>query len=292
MKPLLKFKDRYELDKLVEQKRNMYNLGTGPLGDGILQLIAQLNINMLYLPKDPRTDEEPLSAMYLSSNEKQGEDLAFIGVNTAQHYDAQLFSISHELYHHFENPNDIFLCRDIEDADGLRELKANQFAASFLLPTEAIQEAIYEINNYELNIDNWKLPTLLRFIARLHLDYKLPYKAIVRRLVEVNALKDKELYQSLWSQNARNETSFYYKIAMSYDADLFTLLNKKTRKIGVDARFLELMLQNFEDDFVGLDELADDLSLFSKKLEEFGLAEEDGVDVMEELIRELKEDES
>lgn len=290
MKLLLNSKERYELEKLVEQKRNMYDLGTGPLGDGILQLVAQLNINMLYLPKDPKTDEEPLSAIYLSSKEKNGNNLSFIGVNTAQHYDSQLFSIAHELYHHFENTNEVYLCRGIENADGLRELKANHFAASFLLPSKSLIEEIYEKNNYELNIDNWSFPTLLRFIARLHLDYKLPYKAIVRRLTEVNALTDEKLFQSLWTQDVRDEASIYYRIAMSYDADLFILLNKKTRKIGADARFLELMLQNFEGAFVGVDELADDLSLFGKRLGEFGFAEEEHVNVMDELMRELEED--
>ncbi|MCM3763050.1 ImmA/IrrE family metallo-endopeptidase [Alkalihalobacillus oceani] len=285
-------KERYELEKLVEQKRDMFQLGMGALGDGILQLVAKLDIGMLYLPKEPGTHEEPLSAMYLSSKEKEGNILSFIGVNTAQYYDTQLFAIAHELYHHWEETEDLYLCRNMEEAKGLRERKANQFAASFLLPSKTLKEAILEKNNYELSVDNWNLSALLRFIARLHLDYKTPYKSIVRRLVEVEALTDQALYQTLWSQDVRNETSLYYKIAMSYDADVFTLLNKKTHKMGADARLLEHMLQNYESAIIGLDELAEDLSLFGKQLNEYGLEEELEQGLMEDMLREIEEGEA
>ncbi|CAM3232524.1 ImmA/IrrE family metallo-endopeptidase [Filibacter tadaridae] len=284
-------KERIKLEQLVEQKRDTFDLGMGPLGDRILQLVAQLDIHMLYLPKEPGTNEEPLSAMYLSSKEKDGHVLSFIGVNTSQYYDTQLFSIAHELYHYWEETGDFYLCRNMEDPEGIREKKANQFAASFLLPSQTLKKAIYEDNNYEIKVDGWNLSTLLRFIARLHLEFKLPYKSIVRRLVEVGALTDEGMFNILWSQNVREESSLYYKIAMSYDADVFRLLNKKTLKIGSDARLVEHMLQNYESSLVGLDELAEDLSLFEKGLDEYGLEEDVDQDFMKELLRELDEGE-
>lgn len=284
-------KERIKLEQLVEQKRDMHDLGMGPLGDGILQLVAQLDIGMLYLPKEPGTFEEPLSAMYLSSKEKEGNVISFIGVNTTQYYDTQLFAIAHELYHYWEETEDFYLCRNMEDPEGLRERKANQFAASFLLPSQTLKKEIYEENDYELKVDRWNLSALLRFIARLHLEYKLPYKSIVRRLVEVGSLTNESLFNTLWLQEVRDETSLYYKIAMSYDADVFRLLNKKTFKVGADARLIEQMLQNYESSMVGLDELAEDLSLFGKKLEEYGLDEEANQDFMNELLGELVEGE-
>lgn len=289
MNSQLNHKERYEMEKLVEQKRNMYNLGMAPLGDGILQLTEHLNINVIFLPKDPKTDDNPLSAIYLASKEKGNQNLFFIGVNSAQHYDSQLFSIAHELYHHFEDTDNVHLCQRMECAGSKREHRANQFAASFLLPDKSLKEEIYIKNNYDLNMDNWELPASLRFIAKLHLDYKLPYKAIVHRLVEVGAIKDEIVFQALWSQSARNETSVYYKIAMSFDQDLFMLLNKQTHKVGANARLLDYMLQNFESSGVEIDELAEDLSLFGKTIGEFGLADENDSG-MEDLMRELKEE--
>jgi len=284
-------KERIKLEQLVEQKRDMFDLGMGPLGDGIVQLVAQLEIGMLYLPKEPGTNEEPLSAMYLSSKEKDGHFLSFIGVNTSQYYDTQIFAIAHELYHHWEESEDIHLCKNMEDPEGIRERKANQFAASFLLPSQTLQKEIYEENDYEINVDSWNLSALLRFIARLHLEYKLPYKSLVRRLVEVGALTDESIFNILWSQNVREESSLYYKIGLSYDADVFRLLNKKTLKVGSDARFMEHMLQNYEKSIIGLDELAEDLSLFGKTLDEYGLEEDVDEDYMGQLLRELEEGE-
>lgn len=281
-------KELIKLEQLVEQKRDMYDLGMGSLGDGILQLVAQLGIGMLYLPKEPGTNEEPLSAMYLSSKEKEGNVISFIGVNTSQYYDTQLFAIAHELYHHWEETDDFYLCRDMEDPKALREKKANQFAASFLLPSHTLKKEIYEENDYELKVDSWSLSALLRFIARLHLEYKLPYKSLIRRLVEVGSITDERMFNTLWLQDVRNETSLYYKIAMSYDADVFQLLNKKTLKVGADARLVEHMLQNYESSIIDLDELAEDLSLFGKRLDEYGLAEEVDQNFMDELLRELE----
>lgn len=288
MKSPLNRKERYELEKLVEQKRNMYNLGLNPLGEGIFQLADQLNIHMLYLPIDLDTEASSLSAVYLSSNEKNDQPLTFIGINTAQHYDLQIFATAHELYHHFESQSDMFLCRDLEQTQDLREKKANYFAAAFLLPEKALQQEIYRYNDYRLNLDNWELLQLLRFIAKLHLNYKLPYKAIVRRLSEINALTDEWLYRSLYSQDVRDKGNTYYKIAMSYDSDQFAQLNKKTKKIGADPTFMEIMITNFEDSLVGIDELAKDFSLFDISIREYGLTS-DEENAMDDLMRELED---
>lgn len=281
-------KERYELDELVEQKRDMYQLGMGPLGDGIVRLATKLGIWMLYFPKETDSNHKPLSAMFLSSAEKNGDVLSFIGVNTAQPFDLQLFSIAHELYHFWEKKKDFYLCRDLENLKELRESKANQFAASFLLPSPTLKQLIREKNDYELNLNNWKLSKLLRFIATIHLEYKLPYRSIVRRLEEVDALTDSKLFEALWEQNERDLSSLYYKIAMSFDSDLFTLLNHKTKRIGADAQLLNYLMENFEKSLIGEDQLADELFLFGRKLDDYGLAKADP-DVMEALFLELEE---
>lgn len=284
MQTPLSNKELIKIEQMVQQKRDMYELGMGPLGDGILQLVEQLDISMLYHPKESGKNEEPLSAIYLSSKEKNDMTLSFIGVNTSQYYDAQIFAIAHELYHHWEDADGIYLCRNMDDPDGLRERKANNFAASFLLPKQTLENEVYDENDYELKVDKWGIPVLLRFIARLHLKYKLPYKSIVRRLFEVGALSDETVFTVLWNQKVRDVNSLYYKIAMSYDADLFTLLNKKTLKVGADARLIEYILQNYESSIISIDELAEDLSLFGKRLEEYGFEEELDSNFMKELF--------
>jgi Zn-dependent peptidase ImmA (M78 family) len=183
--------------------------------------------------------------------------------------------------------------RDIYDDLEMREYKANRFAAELLLPTESLKREVQKKNKGQVSIVNWKHQSLLRFIARLHCEYKLPFKAIVKRLYEIEAIDEKK-YQVLYSENTRQKDTLYQKIGLTIDNGVFTLLNNRTMKVSVDTRFLDVIITNFEKDIISEGELVKDLTLFDKKLEDFGLIEEvneSGWLEMQDLLKEL-EDES
>jgi len=112
--------------------------------------------------------------------------------------------------------------------------------------------------------------TLLRFIARLHCVWWLPYKAIVKRLLEARAITN-AVFDELYAVEERTPTGQYYRIGLSTNPQYFTLLNTVTDKVGTSASNLEDALRNYEDDIISEDELIRGLQLFDVKPEDFGI---------------------
>lgn len=165
-------KDVYQIAELAKQMRRMYDIGMGPLGDNIFKLIRNIGIYLIYLPIPIDGDQEnPFSAVYLSF-EQEGELIHFIGLNTQDYYDKQIFALGHELYHHFEK-SEIHICRISDDPKSYKEKKANRFAAEFLLPTDKLISEVQEVNNGDIDLSAWKHTALLRFITRFHPYYSL-----------------------------------------------------------------------------------------------------------------------
>ncbi|MBB6714401.1 ImmA/IrrE family metallo-endopeptidase [Clostridium gasigenes] len=267
----LTYNDIYVLAEMAKEKRRELDIGLSPMGDNILKFIREKGIKLIYMAIENNGDDDLFfSAVYVCLNE-DGTKYKFIGLNTNDYYDNQIFALAHELYHYYEETN-IHLCRISNDDNSLRELKANRFSAEFLLPTEKLEKEIKNVNKGKINLGSWKHATLLRLIARLHCEYRLPYKAIVRRLLEIEAIAEPQ-YIDLYKENTRSIDSDYYIIGESINPEIFKVLNSKTKKIGVDGNDLENIVANYEEDIISMKELIDSLDMFDKKFKEFGIEE-------------------
>lgn len=279
----LSLKQIYELSEMAKEKRRELDIGTAPMGDNILKFIREKGIKLIYVPiENSSTDELFFSAVYVCIKEKNGKT-KFIGLNTNDYYDNQIFALGHELYHYYEESS-VHLCRISNDKQSTRELKANRFSAEFLLPTDKLEKEIKEVNDGQLQLYKWRHSTLLRLIARLHCEYRLPYKAIVKRLLEIDAITRIQ-YSELFNEPTRNKNDEYYIIGLSINAEIFKLLNSKTMKKGVDGSDLETVVRNYEDGIVSLSDFIESLEIFDKKIHEFGIVE----DVDSEDIAEMEE---
>lgn len=264
-------KDIYELSEMAKEKRRELDIGTAPMGDNILKFVREKDIKIIYMPiENSDCDDLFFSAVYVCLKENDFKT-KFIGLNTNDYYDNQIFALAHEVYHYYEE-SDIHLCRISKNKQTLRELRANRFAAEFLLPTEKFEKEIKEVNDGEIRLFKWKHTTLLRLIARLHCEYRLPYKAIVKRLKEIDAI-NYEQYNALYSEPTRNEKDEYFTIGLSINLEIFRLLNSKTMKRGVDGSNLETIVRNYEDDIISINELIVSLEMFGKQMKDFGIEE-------------------
>jgi len=82
------------------------------------------------------------------------------------------------------------------------------------------------------------------------------------------------------AEDSRNPASMYWKYGMVINPSVFEKLNTRTREIGADGENLNKLIENFEASLISRAELSEDLALFHKTLEDFGLddsiaAEED-----------------
>lgn len=144
--------------------------------DGGYSNSEPVNLHSLLFKLNVITFFKPLSEDF-SGMAFRFDDSDFILVNSNQAVGRQNFTIAHELYHlKFQKDFTTHKCQ-ISNLEGDRatERKANQFAALFLLPEEALFSNIPE---HELKKDKISLATLLKLeqifeVSHTYLLYRL-----------------------------------------------------------------------------------------------------------------------
>ena len=256
-----------EIRKLVgDERRFLGFVGETPIANDIFTILDRLDIMLLEYPIEPEGDRPAFSAAIMYSEEGD-KKLTFIGLNTADFYDKQIFAIAHELYHYYTKSGS-HLSRPEDEESSLIEVKANRFAAEFLLP-ETVLESIVLDEFKTSSLEKIQHKTLLRFIARLHCTWWLPYRSLVRRLHEIGAITS-EQYAELYSVDERNLQGEYGKIGQAINKEVFLKLNQPTKNIGTSPNEIEIIIRNFEDNLIDEDKFAETLSLFNRTPDEFG----------------------
>lgn len=256
-----------EIRKLAgDERRFLGFVGETPIANDIFTILDRLDIMLLEYPIEPEGDRPAFSAAIMYSEEGD-KKLTFIGLNTADFYDKQIFAIAHELYHYYTKSGS-HLSRPEDEESSLIEVKANRFAAEFLLP-ETVLESIVLDEFKTSTLEKVQHKTLLRFIARLHCTWWLPYRSLVRRLHEIGAITS-EQYAELYSVDERDLQGEYGKIGQAINKEVFLKLNQPTKNIGTSPNEIEIIIRNFEDNLIDEDKFAETLSLFNRTPDEFG----------------------
>lgn len=271
-------KTQSDIAKQAKQLKGRLSIGDeAPIGSDFPSILQKLNVILLECPIK-RTGSNSFSAIFCRTK-VDGKEVMFLGVNTWDYYDRQLFAIAHELYH-FLNPSQPHISRD-DDLDNPIEKQADWFAAEFLLPLQVLKTHVLDTFG-KRNINECSRPALLRFIARLQCTWWMPYKSIIHRLYEADAI-DEKTYQELFAIDERDPSGIYYRIGDATAHETFSLLNKQTKSCGTDSANLEACLRNFEDGIISEEELYDGLQLFDRLPEDFGISfiaeDEDGDEV-------------
>lgn len=259
-------KQIYEVKKLASDTRQFFGaLQNVPIGSDIRLLLEKKDI---LLCEYPYPDTEGTHTYGNITWFKTEEDtITFIGLNTSSYYDEQIFAIAHEIYHYTTKTGKAYT-PNMDYEDTLTEKQADRFAAELLLPVEALIDAVMGTFN---DSDMYRISDnkVLRFIARIHCDWWLPYQSIVNRLYEEKIISE-EQYERLYEIDCRSENGIYRRILKNTDSEISDLLNKKTKTVGVSNRVIEIIISNYEDGFIDDDEFIETLTLFDKKPEDFG----------------------
>jgi Zn-dependent peptidase ImmA (M78 family) len=256
-----------EIRKLASEKRQSLGfVGRTPIANDIFMILEKLDIVLLEYPIKSECDRPAFSAAIMYS-EVDNKEQTFIGLNTADYYDKQIFAIAHELYHYYTKTG-LHITR-LDDLEyNLIEVKANRFAAEFLLPRAELQSIILE-DFKKTSLVHVSRKMLLRFIARLHCTWWLPYRSLVRRLYEIGTINSNQ-YDELYTIPERDVDSEYGKICYAFNREVFQKLNTVTRNIGTSPKAIEVIIRNFEDNLIDEDKFAETLSIFKRTPDEFG----------------------
>lgn len=252
--------------KLVSEQRRLLGFVETPIANDIFNILDNLGIIVLEYPIKSVSSRPAFSAalIYIKDNSKE---LVFIGLNTDDYFDKQIFALAHELYHYYVKTGS-HLSRLDDEENNIIEIAANRFAAEFLLPEETLKRII--ITDFKASsLKTLNLNTLLRFITRLHCTWWLPYRSLVRRLKEIDAIST-EQYNDLYLINERDLDGEYGRLGKAINEEIFIKLNRRTNNLGTSPKVIETIIRNFEDNLINVDQFIKLLKEFNKSPEDFG----------------------
>lgn len=193
-------------------------------------------------------------------------DKPFVAINTSIPVDAQVFAAAHELYHIWYDEKAEAIPASIlgeTDENGahldISELKANRFAAEFLVDEEMLRQEmrIYSITPRKINVKD---------ILQLAALFTVPYKTMVKRLYEIEAINQDERRQYL----AKTESSIE-QLRKRYS---FTIPEPDNR-ISID-NLVELAVGIYEKKKISYEKLQYLLSMSSLEPGDVGITEPQG----------------
>lgn len=152
------------------------------IGDQIFSILS-LYTRVIYYPlgADAPWGFTRVTGMYAEALVQK----PFVVINTSIPRDCQIFAAAHELYHiWFEHDSNVILPNVLEEISGMDELRANRFAAEFLVDQNLLEQEMkmYSMANGKITIkDVLKLADL----------FVVPYRTMVKRLREIKAIDEK-----------------------------------------------------------------------------------------------------
>lgn len=219
--------------------------------DDIFRIIK--NIKDIHLVKMPIEDEN-ITAFIINRGK------TFIFINSYVPLEKQIFGGAHELYHAIYNEIEEDLLEDAySNIKSIDDLKANSFAACFLVPKNQLRREIeimgIDANNIQL-IDIIKLMDL----------FAVPYKTIVTRLYEIGLINDESIIDKFLAIPDRKENE-----------GVLALINKTRHAIRWQNRtkdieysnFIENAIDSYEHGYINKSEISNDFEKMNLNLNKF-----------------------
>lgn len=238
------------IKSLVRQKHVEYNKLNDVIGAQIFNILES-NSRVLYYPLE---DED----VWGFSEKIKGQ--SFVCINTSIHYDKQVFAAAHELYHlWFDDEDELILSSALEEVPSengitIDELKANRFAAEFLVEENLLRQ---EMTTYSISKDKVDIRDLLKLS---HL-FSVPYKTMVKRLYEVGII----------SKSGFNKFIAIPEIEVEiWRKRLGITLPTRENKIGLD-NLVDNAMELYERNLITLEKLEYLLSFSQLTLQQLGI---------------------
>ncbi len=243
-----------KIKAMARKKLNEYSKLNDVIGGQIFNILELENKVLFY----PIEDEE----VWGFSEKIKGK--SFVWINTDIPYDKQVFVAAHELYHlWFENEADLILKEDIEENSNKtsipeNELKANRFAAEFLINEELLLQEIVTYSIDKNNID-------IKDILKLSNLFTVPYKTMVKRIYEIRLVNQKR-YIELMELSSQDVEIWRNRLGLS--------LPTRDNKIGL-SNLVDIAIEQYEIRRITREKLEYLLELAELTLKDVGIKGEE-----------------
>jgi len=266
---------------VAEQERKRLSIGVGSIAD-IVNLISSQGIWACSagLPDD-------VSGLFLNSS-KTG---LIILVNANHVISRKRFSYAHEYAHAlFDRDESIRISSTKNNAEFV-EVRANAFAAAFLMPAEGINEVLRSLNkgkssrqdqvifdvsaNSKMNVESRSIPysqnITFQDVAIIAHHFSVSYHAVVYRLRSLNIISQQECEQLI----AKYQDGKYYLSSLNMFSDLENKESKELWDRELRSELSYLAIEAFRREEISrgrVIELGDAIGVGGKNLYELALA--------------------
>jgi Zn-dependent peptidase ImmA (M78 family) len=191
----------------------------------------------------------------------EGQFIVYLNSNfTLGH---ERYTGAHELYHLIYNADILKKEKILLDDEKHKEedAKADVFASEFLMPEDYVKEVFYKIVNVDKN------SILPRHIIRMHNYFKVSYKAMLKRLIQLN-LCSIDKYEELVDICSLENTELLQSLTIreGYSIDLIT----PSKETYVSKEYIEFIKTNYERGNISYKNMKNSLEFIGLAPEQFG----------------------
>jgi Zn-dependent peptidase ImmA (M78 family) len=206
---------------------------------------------------------KPLDTDELSGFSTYFEEQFIVYLNSNFTLGHERYTGAHELYHLIYNADILKKEKILLDDEKHKEedAKADVFASEFLMPEDYVKEVFYKIVNVDKN------SILPRHIIRMHNYFKVSYKAMLKRLIQLNLCsidKYEELVDICSLENTEQLQSLTRR--EGYSIDLIT----PSKETYVPKEYIEFIKTNYERGNISYKNMKNSLEFIGLAPEQFG----------------------
>jgi len=191
------------------------------------------------------------------------EDHFIVYLNSNFTLGHERYTAAHELYHIIYNEDILKREKVFIDKEKYKEEeeKADVFAAEFLMPEDYVKEVFYKI----VNVDKDRLKA--RHIVRMHNYFKVSYKAMLKRLVQLKLCSPKKYFDLIDIASLENKEKLQ---ALTREEGFSIDLIVPSRVTYIPKEYLIYVKSNYENGKITYDELKETLAYIDLKPQDLG----------------------
>lgn len=265
---MLSSNDIDKIEYMAKSQRKSNDLGeVSAIGENVFNIIE--NIYASYILLYPLNTKKVAGFTRKQNNEIQ------MFINTSFNLDFQVFAAAHELYHLIEfsgkEEDGFVVCNDKEDINenldnniiSKNELKANYFAAAFLLPKDLIEKRIKKLKCCIFNEED-----IFFEILKLQYEYEVPFKTVLKRLKELGSIGDKEFERILL---LRSNNYKYYNMLDNNMYERIMKLESPTKRVYDSINSPKCAADVYKSSLISFNKMEKILSKYKKKTSDFNI---------------------
>jgi len=191
------------------------------------------------------------------------EDHFIVYLNSNFTLGHERYTAAHELYHIIYNEDILKREKVFIDKEKYKEEeeKADVFAAEFLMPEDYVKEVFYKI----VNVDKDKVEP--KHVVRMHNYFKVSYKAMLKRLVQLKLCSPKKYFDLIDIASLENKEKLQ---ALTREEGFSIDLIVPSRVTYIPKEYLIYVKSNYENGKITYDELKETLAYIDLKPQDLG----------------------